>query len=161
MNEKDFTEPGQMQRVLKTAWPAVFESFFISLAGMIDTLIMAIFMAVFYFFFGKALFGLFFQEESIIEIGAGISRIIIVIVLFQICQVIFTGCLRGAGDVVYTMICSCVSATFVRTIASYVCCYFCGWGIYGIWMGIVADQFCRLTLSSIRFRGGKWMQIHI
>ena len=83
------------------------------------------------------------------------------VVLFQICQVVFTGALRGAGDVVYTMISSTISVTFVRTAVSYICCYIVGWGIYGIWMGIVADQFCRLMLSGIRFRSGKWMKIKI
>lgn len=124
-------------------------------------IVMAIFMSIFYLVFGKALFGLFFEEANIVEIGVGISRILIIIVLFQICQVVFTGALRGAGDVVYTMISSTISVTFVRTITSYVCCYIVGWGIYGIWMGIVADQFCRLVLSGVRFRSGKWMKIRI
>ena len=124
-------------------------------------LVMAVFMSMFYLFCGKWLFGLFFAEAHIVEIGVRISRILIVIVLFQICQVVFTGALRGAGDVVYTMISSTISVTFVRTAVSYICCYIVGWGIYGIWMGIVADQFCRLMLSGIRFRSGKWMKIKI
>ena len=84
-----------------------------------------------------------------------------VIVLFQICQVIFTGCLRGAGDVVYTMVSSCICVTFIRTIVSYVCCYVLDLGIYGIWMGIIADQFFRLVFSSLRFVSGKWTKIKI
>ena len=124
-------------------------------------LVMAVFMSMFYLFCGKWLFGLFFAEAHIVEIGVRISRILIVIVLFQICQVVFTGALRGAGDVVYTMISSTISVTFVRTAVSYICCYIVGWGIYGIWMGIVADQFCCLMLSGIRFQSGKWMKIKI
>ena len=111
-------------------------------------LVMAVFMSMFYLFCGKWLFGLFFAEAHIVEIGVRISRILIVIVLFQICQVVFTGALRGAGDVVYTMISSTISVIV-------------GWGIYGIWMGIVADQFCRLMLIGIRFQSGKWMKIKI
>ena len=112
-------------------------------------LVMAVFMSMFYLFCGKWLFGLFFAETHIVEIGVRISRILIVIVLFQICQVVFT------------MISSTISVTFVRRAVSYICCYIVGWGIYGIWMGIVADQFCRLMLSGIRFRSGKWMKIKI
>lgn len=62
-------------------------------------IVMAIAMSAFYLLFGRTLYGLFFREEEIITIGVGIARTITVIVLFQICQVIFTGCLRGAGDV--------------------------------------------------------------
>lgn len=124
-------------------------------------LFMAILMSIFYLTCGRFLYQLFFDEPHIIDMGQGISRIIVVIVLFQICQVIFTGALRGAGDVVYTTIASCVSVTFVRTIAGYVFCYICGFGIYGIWLGIAADQLCRLTFGSIRFQSGKWMKIKI
>lgn len=124
-------------------------------------IVLACIMSAMYFFFGKNLYQLFFEEAHIVEIGVGISKAIMVIVLFQICQVIFTGCLRGAGDVVYTMIASCISVTFVRTIVSYVCCYNLGLGIYGIWLGILADQVCRLLFGSLRFRSGKWMGIKI
>ena len=124
-------------------------------------IVMAVAMSAFYLLFGRALYGMFFREEEIIAIGVGIARTITIIVLFQICQVIFTGCLRGAGDVIYTMISSCISVTFIRTIVSYVCCYVFGLGIYGIWMGIIADQFFRLVFSSLRFIGGKWTKIKI
>lgn len=124
-------------------------------------IVMAIAMSAFYLLFGRTLYGLFFREEEIITIGVGIARTITVIVLFQICQVIFTGCLRGAGDVVYTLVSSCICVTFIRTIVSYVCCYVLDLGIYGIWMGIIADQFFRLVFSSLRFVSGKWTKIKI
>lgn len=124
-------------------------------------IVMAVCMFFFYLFFGKTIFSLFFEEAEIVSIGVGISRIVMVIVLFQICQVVFTGALRGAGDVVYTMVSSSISVTFVRTVTSYIFCYPLGWGIYGIWIGILADQLCRLILGSIRFQSGKWMKIKI
>ena len=55
------------------------------------------FMSMFYLFCGKWLFGLFFAEAHIVEIGVRISRILIVIVLFQICQVVFTGSTARCG----------------------------------------------------------------
>ena len=118
-------------------------------------------MCIFYMLGGRALFGLFFAEEEIVNIGVGITRILMITVLFQICQVIFTGCLRGAGDVFYTMITSMVSVTIIRTAVGYVCCYVLGFGIYGIWMGIMADQLVRLVMNGIRFAGGKWTEIRI
>lgn len=124
-------------------------------------LFMAVLLSVFYLFFGRFIYQLFFDEAHIVDMGQGISRIVVVIVLFQICQVIFTGALRGAGDVVYTTIASCISVTFVRSVAGYVFCYVFGFGIYGIWMGIAADQLCRLIFGSIRFKSGKWMKIKI
>lgn len=124
-------------------------------------IVLAAAISLFYMFFGKTMYQLFFQEPHIVEMGVGITRMIMIIVLFQISQVIFTGSLRGAGDVVYTTISSCISVTFIRTITSYVFCYVFQMGIYGIWMGVAMDQFCRLLFNSIRFMKGKWLKIEI
>ena len=59
-------------------------------------------LAVAYFFGGGWLYGLFFEEAEIIATGVQIMRIIIFVVLLQIAQVIYMGCLRGAGDTLYT-----------------------------------------------------------
>lgn len=118
-------------------------------------------LAIVYFFGGAWLYSLFFQEEHIIAMGVALMRLIIIIVLFQISQVIYNGCLRGAGDVVYTTISSTVSVTFVRTVAGYVFAYTLGLGLNGIWLGILADQISRFTFSSIRFRSGVWTKVKI
>ena len=107
------------------------------------------------------LYGLFFEEEDIIAIGVNIMYVIIVIVMLQISQVIYMGCLRGAGDTLYTAIASTISVTIIRTIGSYFFGYIMGWGIIGIWLGVLADQLSRFLFASIRFRQGKWVQIKI
>ena len=118
-------------------------------------------LAVLYFTCGKWLFSLYFKEESIIRLGTYIMYVIALIVMLQISQVIYMGCLRGAGDTLYTAIVSTVSIAIIRTVAAYLFCYTCGFGIIGIWFGVVADQTARLLLASGRFRKGKWTQIHI
>lgn len=118
-------------------------------------------LAVFYFLGGAWIYGLFFEEEEIVAIGVEIIRTIILIVLFQVSQVIYMGCLRGAGDTVYTAIASTISVTIVRTAASYLFGFVLGLGMVGIWMGILADQVCRFTLSAVRYRLGRWTRIKI
>lgn len=118
-------------------------------------------LSVLYFFGGGWLYGLFFEEAEIIAIGVQIMRIIIFVVLLQIAQVIYMGCLRGAGDTLYTAIASTVSVTIIRTAGSYFFGYVLNWGIAGIWMGVVADQLARFLFASIRFKQGKWTQIKI
>ena len=97
-----------------------------------------------------------FSKKPDINIG-----LIIFVVIFQICQVIYMGCLRGAGDTLYTAVVSTISVTIMRTVGSYFFCYVMGWGIIGIWMGVVADQLSRLVLGAARFKSGKWMTIKI
>lgn len=118
-------------------------------------------LAVIYFVGAKPMMGLFFAEEHIVTIGVGIMRVIIFVVAFQISQVVYMGCLRGAGDTFYTAVASTISVTFIRTIASYLCGYALGFGIVGIWLGVLADQISRFLFASTRFKKGKWTQIKI
>lgn len=118
-------------------------------------------LAVVYFFGAHWLYNLFFAEEDIVAIGVSIMHVIIFVVLLQIAQVIYMGCLRGAGDTLYTAIASTISVTLIRTFGSWFCCYVLGWGIIGIWMGVVADQLSRFIFASVRFRQGKWTKIRI
>lgn len=118
-------------------------------------------LAVVYFAGAELLMSLFFKEEYIVNCGVNIMHVIIFIVVFQISQVVYMGCLRGAGDTLYTAIAATISVTLVRTIGSYICGYTLGWGIIGIWMGVLCDQISRYLFASIRFRQGKWTKIVI
>ena len=118
-------------------------------------------LAVVYFFGAHWLYSLFFAEEDIVAIGVSIMHVIIFVVLLQIAQVIYMGCLRGAGDTLYTAVASMISVTFIRTIISYFCGYILGWGIIGIWMGVLGDQVSRFIFATMRFRQGKWVKIKI
>lgn len=114
-----------------------------------------------YLLFGRFLYHLYFTEPDIIAMGVTIMRVMVLVVLLQVGQVIYMGCLRGAGDIAFTTMASTISVTFVRPIMSYVCCYVLGIGLIGIWMGIICDQLCRYIMTSIRFKSGKWVNIKI
>lgn len=121
----------------------------------------SVIFAIVYLFFGGAIYGMFFDEQHIIDIGINIMHLMIFIVLFQIIQVINMGCLRGAGDVLFTTFTSTLSVTVIRPVASYIMCYIAGLGVMGIWIGVLMDQICRFTLTTIRFRNDKWTKIRI
>ena len=110
---------------------------------------------------GRALYRLFFEEPEIIDMGVKIMRLMVLIVILQIAQVIYMGCLRGAGDVIFTMIASTFSVTLVRTLGSYMMGYVFGLGLLGVWMGIMADQLSRFFLTTWRFKSGKWTSVKI
>lgn len=123
--------------------------------------VISVSLALIYFFGAKALMNMFFSEPEIVDIGVTIMRIIIFVVLFQIRQVIYMGCLRGAGDTLYTAIASTICVTIIRTAVSYICGYTLGLGIMGIWFGVFGDQFARFLFAAPRFKMGRWTQIKI
>lgn len=110
---------------------------------------------------GKWYYSLFFKEREIIVMGEDILRILAVVMLFQISQVIFTGCLRGAGDVRYTMLVSLISVSIVRTAVTWLLVSVLGLGLTGIWLGILGDQAMRFVFMGIRFYRGKWVELKI
>lgn len=123
--------------------------------------IISVCLAVIYFFGARSFMSLYFKEEHIVDIGVKIMYVTILVVVFQIAQVVYMGCLRGAGDTLYTAVASTISVTFIRTIGGYVGGYVLGFGIVGIWLGVLADQFSRFIFASTRFKKGKWTQIKI
>ena len=127
---------------------------------MIGGVISVILSAV-YFFGAGLLMRMFFREDEIVAIGVSIMHVIIFVVILQIAQVIYMGCLRGAGDTLYTAAVSTVSVTVMRTLGSWFFGYVLHMGITGIWIGVVADQLSRYILANIRFRQGKWTRIKI
>lgn len=118
-------------------------------------------LAVCYLLGGRTLFELYFREAHIVDMGVEIMRLMVLIAMLQIAQVIYMGCLRGAGDVFFTTAASTFSVTIVRTVGSYFFCFTLGLGLTGIWLGIMADQFSRFVLTNLRFRSGVWTKIHI
>ena len=123
--------------------------------------IISIVLSMVYLLAGRFLYHLFFEEEEIIALGILIMRLMVVIVLLQVAQVIYMGCLRGAGDVMFTMAASTFSVTLVRTGVSYFMGYMLNLGLIGVWMGIAGDQLSRFLLTTWRFKSGKWTKVKL
>lgn len=125
-------------------------------------LLISIILAIILYFFGRSIFTLFFSESHILDMGVLITRFIMVIVLFQISQIIFSGCLRGAGDLKYCLFASLISVAIIRTVVTWsLAGGILNLGLVGIWIGVLSDQFSRFMFLSIRFRQGKWTEIKI
>ena len=124
-------------------------------------LLCALFVAIIYFFFGKGFFGLFTEEQVILDYGVIIMRILSVMLFFQILQVVQFGCLRGAGDTRFTAMVSLISVTCIRPGISWLLCYPLGMGLIGAWLGTFCDQAVRFAMSFVRFRKGHWTKLKL
>ena len=93
--------------------------------------------------------------------GVLICRFMTVIILLQISQIIFTGTLRAAGDVRYTLVVALISVTFIRTVVTFLLVVVFKLGLTGVWIGILSDQCSRFFLMGRRFRQGKWVNLKI
>ena len=110
---------------------------------------------------GRWIFSLYFKEAHILDMGVLICRFMTVIILLQISQIIFTGTLRAAGDVRYTLIVALISVTFIRTVVTFLLVVVFRLGLTGVWIGILSDQGSRFLMMRRRFRQGKWVDLKI
>ena len=114
-------------------------------------------LSVIFLTLGQRIFGLFSEDPAILSYGRMIMMVMMVEVFLQISQVFFSGCLRGAGDTVFTAVVSLVSVLAVRPLMGWLLCYPAGLGLFGAWLGLLSDQFVRFLMTYLRFGSGNWM----
>ena len=108
---------------------------------------------------------LFTTDEAVI-MGATMSFYVLVLGMMpQNGRVIYSGCLRGAGDVRYVAVCALLSVTVLRPILTYVFCYpidhaFPGnyIAVMGPWIAFVIDAFVRQALLGSRIKRDAWLE---
>ncbi len=69
--------------------------------------------------------------------------------------------LRAAGDVKYTLVVGFSSIFLCRLMGAYVLGVLLGWRIIGVWIAMCFDWFFRSLFFGLRYRSGKWMEIHL
>ena len=110
---------------------------------------------------GKDMIRLFSSNVQILDVGSVILVLMGVIVFGQSAQMVFMGCLRGAGDTMYTAVISMFSITLLRPALAYLLAYTFNWGLIGAWGALLADQYLRLVLTYRRFSSGDWVKIKL
>ncbi len=124
-------------------------------------LVCSVGLSVIFLVAGKPLFGLFTTEEEVLAYAPMLMFFIVIIVLLQVPQVIFGGCLKGGGDTRFVALVSLVSVAFIRPFSGWLFVYPLNMGLLGAWIGLTMDQFMRMILTFTRFKSNKWLNIKI
>lgn len=122
--------------------------------------IFSIILALVFIFFGGPIVGLYNSDPEIIKIGGRIMLFVAFLQPFQSSQFIIAGGLRGAGDTKATAIFTFITVLLVRPIVAITLVSF-GFGLYGAWAAMAADQVIRSTLVLGRYNSGKWKLIRL
>lgn len=91
-------------------------------------------------------------------------RVMLVVALFQPFQtssVVYSGCLRGAGDTKYVARVMMICVALIRPVAAFTAVHILHVGLIGGWMASLLDMIIRMALVSRRFSGGKWHDIKV
>ena len=120
-------------------------------------------------YFGRSGFVQLFTDQKDIIAGGSLAFVVLLAGMFpQNVRVIYSGCLRGAGDVRYVAACSLISVTLVRPLFTYIMCYKLNPllpGLYlaytGPWIAFVIDAWIRAGLLAKRVKNGKYLYIKL
>lgn len=120
-------------------------------------------------FFARRALGQIFTDDEVILAGASLAFTTVVFgIMAQNGRVVFSGCLRGAGDVKYVAFCSLVSVAIIRPVLTYVLCYPLNRALpalrlayTGPWIAFVIDAYIREALLYARVRKGAFLNIKL
>ena len=132
--------------------------------GKVCSRIAAVICSTIFLFFvlrGRWIFSLFSDEPAIVQVSEAIMIIISITTMGQAIQLVYMGSLRGAGDTRYTAVVSMLCLMILRPGLAWILAYPAQMGLIGAWLGFLADQYLRLLLTYLRFKGGKWMKIQL
>jgi len=118
--------------------------------------------------FRNQIAGLFTQEAHIIW-GVTLSFYVVIVgIIPQNGRIVYSGCLRGAGDVKFVAACALLSVAIIRPIATWLLCYpfndmfpVLELTVTGPWAAFVLDSFVRDAMLSHRIRQGEWLTIKL
>lgn len=117
-------------------------------------------LAAVFVLFGRNIVGLYNSDPEIIRIGGQIMLIVAFLQPFQGSQFIIAGGLRGAGDTRTTAMITFVTVLLIRPITAMILVG-AGFGLYGAWFALAADQMLRTALVFARYKSGKWKTIKL
>jgi putative MATE family efflux protein len=134
----------------KQAYSSAYRALWISLVlVMINVLLIYI--------FGKQLLGLFSSNSNIILLGVSMLGLNIILQPGKALNMIVGGALNAVGDTRFTMIVSICSQLFITVGLSYYLVIHLDFGILGIYIAMIADEYVRGIIALIRWRGRKYL----
>ncbi len=104
---------------------------------------------------------LFTKDPQIIALAAQILILMAITTPIQNAQVVFAGCMRGAGDTAFVAFTSFMGYVVVRPGAAWLLCFLLNFGLAGAWITTLLDQALRLILFRRRFKSLKWTKIQV
>jgi len=125
--------------------------------GLAYTAVIAVLFAV----FPERLVMLINSDPEVVRIGTQVLRLAALFQVFDGIGIVSSGCLRGAGDTLWTMVVMISCAWLLFVPLSYVGGFVLGWGVIGAWAGATVYIVVLGITFYLRFRGNRWQRIKI
>ncbi|HZG55979.1 MATE family efflux transporter [Paenibacillus sp.] len=105
---------------------------------------------------GERFLSLFTKDESIIQLGASLLLLGLVLEPGRTFNIVIGHALRAAGDTRFMSIVSVLSMWCISVPLSYWLGVRLGFGLYGIWLAYILDEWVRGSILFYRWRSRRW-----
>ncbi|WP_100373566.1 MATE family efflux transporter [Bacillus sp. FJAT-45037] len=113
-------------------------------------------MAILGYAFSSPLLSIFTDNEQIIVAGSLLLLLTVILEPGRAFNLVVINCLRAAGDVKFPVYLGILSMWGVSIPVAYFFGVYLGYGLAGVWIGFIADEWLRGVLMLWRWRQGKW-----
>ncbi|MGB8647360.1 MAG: MATE family efflux transporter, partial [Anaerolineae bacterium] len=118
-------------------------------------------MGTAFILFRRQFFGMYTDDVNVITLGEMIMVFIAIAQPLQSITFVTASALRGAGDTRAPMVITGVGVWVIRVGVGYILGIRLGLGLFGVWIGWLADFTMRAVLLQLRWRAGRWKGIRI
>lgn len=105
---------------------------------------------------GKYIMRIFTDDPRVIELVVMVLVVDIVLEIGRICNIVFGGALKTAGDATYTVVIAVIFMYLFAVLGTYVFGISLKWYVVGSWIGLAMDECMRAVLMGIRWKSRKW-----
>ena len=114
------------------------------------------------FFIGRDfLVSIYTSDPDVMRLAEMCMIFIAFVQPFQATWIILASALRGAGDTRMTLVFTFIGIWVVRIGVGYLMGIVLGLGLFGVWLGWIADFLARAGLIVWRFRGARWKTLRV
>nr|WP_191556225.1 MATE family efflux transporter [Metabacillus idriensis] len=114
-------------------------------------------IAIIFSIFTDSLFGIFTDNQEILQIGASLMLLTIILEPGRAFNLIIISALRAAGDVKFPVYMGILSMWGISVPLAYLLGIHFELGLAGIWMAFIADEWLRGVLMLIRWKSKVWV----
>ncbi len=118
-------------------------------------------MGVGFYVWRDWLIGLYTNDPQVEKLGEMCLIFIALAQPLQAISVILASALRGAGDTRATLVFTFIGIWIVRVGVGFLIGIVLGLGLFGLWIGWIADFLTRAVLIAWRFKGARWKELRI
>ncbi|MCG7334671.1 MATE family efflux transporter [Sporosarcina sp. ACRSM] len=106
--------------------------------------------------FRYPLLKLFTDNSTVVEIGATVLLLSIVLETGRTMNIVIINSLRAAGDAKYPVIIGAFSMVAMSLPLGYLLVFQLDLGLVGVWLAIAADEWVRATIMYFRWKSRRW-----